>query len=216
MIAGQINLLKERADAVAQLVCSLKAENASLKQNLFSAQSQINTLLNEITRLKTENRSLTFSAADNSPDSRIMTSFSERETHQPEKTENIKTVSNPDRLKSEYLTEFPDRIKSSLHSPNTEISDNIYCPNSAVSRPAESEPKLSDAVSDDKNSEFDPFFDAFSQFEDLPENSIPKDRKFENKYTISEEPSRTDFQNSPAQESEPENSQSYSQLDIFY
>ena len=52
MIDAQMIQLKERIDAAIQLIRSLKEENKSLKDDLFSTHSQMNRLQTEVSQLK--------------------------------------------------------------------------------------------------------------------------------------------------------------------
>ena len=50
MIDAQMIQLKERIDAAIQLIRSLKEENKSLKDDLFSTHSQMNRLQTEVSQ----------------------------------------------------------------------------------------------------------------------------------------------------------------------
>lgn len=218
MIAGQINLLKERADAVAQLVHSLKTENTSLKENLLSAQSQIKTLLNEITRLKSENQILlsknTFFTTERYPDHRDASPRFDRDMPQTEKIEHTETAGKPD---TEQLnSEFSENPEYRPLRTEAEIPGKFHFSDVAVSESGDFVSESPDSFPTDKNNEYDPFFDAFSQYETVSDISDLYGNEFENSHAPAEEQPPTEFRRVSDRKTESATAQPYSQLDIFY
>ena len=227
MLAGQINLLKERAVAVAQLVRSLKAEIESLKQELLTAQSKIDSLTNEIAILRISSTNPVYtsplyrepgfrnsaSGASVSDDLRPRSGLS-HETAIP---------APEDRQTSDINTESTDTANSFFNAPD----DTQACPTKPqTAAPFDTEPGTF--------RDFDPFFDTFSRFEsdDTSENT---DAEFEfssaenetaDPFTrqadltaetacSSEIKETASFSNRNPETSAPDK-QPYSQLDIFY
>lgn len=225
MIAGQINLLKERADAVAQLVRSLKAENASLKQSLLSAQAQTASLLNEISRLKTENQILFekngHTASDKSTKDPTVPSSFRREQQPPVRTESDTAISDSTNRKPEppFISDFSEETPSAAPRSEPDYSAIAFFRNTDSVEGELSEPEPQDDSPADNGLEFDPFFDAFSRYEPEPDDStVSYDSETEtgNEYDSPQEPPRTEFRSPAGREPEPAKPVPYSQLDIFY
>lgn len=230
MLAGQINLLKERAVAVAQLVRSLKTENESLKHELLTAQSRIASLTNEITRLRISSAKPVYT-----PPSYRVSTIPNAASDTPA----------PDAFRPQNGQTPEPAISASqqrqMPSVNSEAADtaNALFKTADDTQPNAPEPQTEPPFGSESPTlrDFDPFFDTFSRFESdtASENT---DAEFEFEYDTTE--SRTPVSDAPQPpvsietaltspetkeepsllnrdpDPNPPDKKPYSQLDIFY
>lgn len=226
MIAEQIKLLTERAEAVAQLVCSLKTENRSLKQNLLSVQPQINTLLNEIKQLKAENETLKQKRFETKPQNKFANGdafafFGESTAAESNKNASDSVVFNQSQLTMTevFNVDVPTQATSSQSSepfdyqrPQQQMQTTTPQPSNPFER-QKLQSTSQELTSPEKRQDFDPFFDTFSQFDEIPDNPQwePETEFYNN---IEEESSDLPPQNKT--EATDDEINPYSKLDIFY